>query len=301
MTTVPVLLDTDIGSDIDDGIALAYLIAEPRCELRGVTTVSGLPRVRAALADAVCRAGRVTDVPIHAGAEHAIVGDTPQPDVPQAAVLERFDHRPADDFEASTAVTFLRDTILAAPGELTLLTIGPLTNAALLFATYPDVVPALRSLVIMGGAYSSSHWIGGGQEWNTFCDPTAARIVYRTPVDDHRSLGLDVTTQCTMPSDEVVSRFESIGGALDVVAAMTEVWATGVDTVTFHDPLAAVCVPEPDVCTWRGGRVSVELTSRRFRGATSFDAEADGGPHLVAGTVDRARFFDVLFGAWRAA
>ena len=68
--------------------------------------------------------------------------------------------------------------------------------------------------------------------------------------------------------------------------------------VTFHDPLAAVCVLEPDVCTWRGGRVSVELTSRRLRGATSFDGDADGSPHLVAGTVDPARFFDALFGAW---
>lgn len=213
-------------------------------------------------------------------------------------MLEHFDHRPADDFEASTAVTFLRDMILAAPSEVTLLTIGPLTNVGLLFATYPEVVPALRSLVIMGGAYSSSRWIGGGQEWNTFCDPTAARIVYRTPVKDHRSLGLNVTTQCTMPSVAVVSRFAAIGGALDVVAAMTEVWATDVDTVTFHDPLAAVCVLEPDVCTWRGGRVSVELTSRRFRGATSFDVEGEGSPHLVADTVDLARFFNVLFGSW---
>src|SRR5438270_11455424 len=103
-----------------------------------------------------------------------------------------------------------------------------------------------------------------------------------------------------MPSEEVVSRFESIGGALGVVAAMTEVWATDVDTVTFHDPLAAVCVLEPDVCTWRGGRVSVELTSRRFRGATSFDVEGDAAPHRVAETVEPARFFDVLFGAWSA-
>jgi purine nucleosidase len=299
MATVPVLLDTDIGSDIDDGIALAYLIAEARCDLRGVTTVSGQPRLRAALVDAVCRAGGVTDVPIHAGAEHAIVGDTPQPDVPQAAVLERFDHRPAEDFGESTAVTFLRDVILAAPGEITLLTIGPLTNAGLLFATYPEVVPALRSLVVMGGAYSSSRWIGGGQEWNTFCDPTAAHVVYRTPVKDHRSLGLNVTTRCTMPSGEVVSRFKTHGGALEVVAAMTEVWAEGVDAVTFHDPLAAVSVIEPDVCTWQGGRVSVELTSRRFRGATSFDVDREGSPHLVAETVDPARFFDVLLGTWQ--
>jgi len=298
MTNVPVLLDTDIGSDVDDGIALAYLLAEPRCELRGVTTVSGQPRLRAALADAVCRAGGLTEVPIHAGAEHAIGGDTPQPEVPQAAVLERFDHRPADDFEASTAVTFLRETILASPGEVTLLTIGPLTNAGLLFATYPDVVPALGALVIMGGAYSSSHWIGGGQEWNTFCDPTAARVVYRTPVTEHRSLGLNVTTQCTMPSTEVVSRFSAIGGALDVVAAMTEVWATDVEMVTFHDPLAAVCALEPGVCTWRDGRVSVELASRRLRGVTSFDAGGEGSPHRVAETVDAARFFEILFGAW---
>ena len=78
----------------------------------------------------MCRAAGAPAVPIHAGPEHAIVGDTPQTEVPQAAVLERFDHRPADDFEASTAVTFLRDAILASPGEVTLLTIGPLTNAA---------------------------------------------------------------------------------------------------------------------------------------------------------------------------
>ena len=50
MTVVPVLLDTDIGSDIDDAICLAYLLAQPRCDLRGVTTVSGMPRQRAALA-----------------------------------------------------------------------------------------------------------------------------------------------------------------------------------------------------------------------------------------------------------
>ena len=95
----------------------------------------------------------------------------------------------------------------------------------------------------------------------------------------------------TLRSNRVASRARRF-------AAMTEVWATDVDTVTFHDPLAAVCVLEPDVCTWRGGRVSVELTSRRFRGATSFDVDEHGSPHLVADTVEPAHFFDVLFGAW---
>jgi inosine-uridine nucleoside N-ribohydrolase len=57
-------------------------------------------------------------------------------------------------------------------------------------------------------------------------------------------------------------------------------------------------VVEPDVYTWQGGRVSVELTSRRFRGATSFDVDRDRSPHRVADTVDPARLIHVRFGAW---
>jgi purine nucleosidase len=296
---IPLLLDTDIGSDIDDAICLAYLLAHPRCDLRGVTTVSGMPRVRAALADAVCRAAGRTDVAIHAGTEHAILGPTPQPEVPQAVVLDRYDHRDADEFAPSTAVTFLRDAIASAPGEITLLSIGPMTNVALLLVTYPEVVPLLRSLMIMGGAYSMLPFAGGAQEWNVFCDPAAARVVYCAPISQHRSVGINASSRCTMPSTEVLHRFRSIGGGLGVVAAaIDQVWAQQEEYVTFHDPLAAVCIFEPDVCTWRGGRVSVELASRRFRGATSFDADRDGSPHQVADRVDVDRFLAQLFAVW---
>src|SRR5215216_2309426 len=106
MEPVKVLLDTDIGSDIDDAICLSYLLCEPRCELVGVTTVSGQPQLRAALIDAVCRAAGRTDVAIHAGTEHSLVGSTPQPEVPQATVLDRFDHRDPEEFAPNTAVTF---------------------------------------------------------------------------------------------------------------------------------------------------------------------------------------------------
>ena len=295
---VPLLFDTDIGSDIDDAICLAYLLAHPRCDLRGVTTVSGMPRLRAALADAVCRAAGCNDVEIHAGTEDGIAGPTPQPEVPQAVVLDRFDHRSADEFAPNTAVTFLRDVILSAPGEITLLSIGPMTNVALLFVTYPEVVPLLRSLMIMGGAYSMMPFVGGAQEWNVSCDAVAARVVYRTPVSQHRSVGINLTSRCTMSSAEVMHRFSSIGGGLGVVAAALEQAWNHNEHVTFHDPLAAVCTFEPDVCTWRGGRVSVEMTSRRFRGATSFDPDRDGSPHQVADSVDVGRFFARFFAVW---
>src|SRR3990172_8925537 len=86
----PVLLDTDIGSDIDDAVCLAYLLRQQRCELLGVTTVSGDTRARAALASAVCHAAGRPEVPVHAGVAEGLLLGTIQPHVPQAAVLPRF-------------------------------------------------------------------------------------------------------------------------------------------------------------------------------------------------------------------
>src|SRR5688572_6213654 len=93
----PILFDTDIGSDIDDAVCLAYLLAQPDCELVGITTVSGQPTMRAALADAVCRASRRDEVAIHAGAELTVNGAVMQPHCPQGSVLSSFEHRSPDE------------------------------------------------------------------------------------------------------------------------------------------------------------------------------------------------------------
>ena len=284
-----VLLDTDIGSDIDDAVCLSYLLAQPACELLGVTTVSGKPQLRAALTDAVCRAQGRADVAIHAGTEAALLGPTPQPEVPQASVLDRFDHRPADDFAPNTAIDFLRDQILAAPGEVTLLTIGPLTNAALLFATYPETARQLKALMIMAGVFSNRAIHYGPREWNAWCDAEAAAIVYATEVASHRSIGVDVSTHCRVPSADAIARFTN-----PVLIAATEVYAASQDEVVFHDPLAAVCLFEDDVCTWRRGRVEVELGGGRYRGSTAFDRD-DDGPVEVARTVEPERFLGAYF------
>ncbi|MGD2174792.1 MAG: nucleoside hydrolase, partial [Candidatus Brocadiaceae bacterium] len=145
---VPVLLDTDIGSDIDDAVCLTYLLAEPRCDLLGVTTVTGEPGRRAMLADAICRAAGREDVPIYSGCDAPILFEQRQPEAPQAEVLPNWPH--AEEFEPFGAVEFLRRTIREAPGEVTLLTIGPLTNIGLLFALDPEVPGKLRRLVMMG-------------------------------------------------------------------------------------------------------------------------------------------------------
>jgi inosine-uridine nucleoside N-ribohydrolase len=138
---VNVLLDTDIGSDIDDAVALAYLLAQPRCKLMGITTVSGEAVKRAQLASALCKVARQR-VPIIPGCEQPILDKQRQPLAGQAESLKRWPHDKT--FASNDAVDFLRRTIRKHPGQITLLAIGPLTNVGLLFALDPEVPRLLK-------------------------------------------------------------------------------------------------------------------------------------------------------------
>ena len=129
--TVKILLDTDIGSDIDDAVCLAYLLANPQCELLGITTVTGEAVKRAQMASALCKiAGK--KVPIYPGAENPLLIAQRQTGAPQARQLSNWRHQ--TDFPKNDAVAFMRRTIRNNPGEIILLPVGPLTNVALLFA-----------------------------------------------------------------------------------------------------------------------------------------------------------------------
>src|SRR5512145_3039577 len=151
--TIKLLLDTDIGSDIDDAVCLAYLLANPMCELQGITTVTGEGEKRAQIASALCKvAGK--QVPIYVGREEPLLpGLKWQPKCPQADALSRWPHDV--DFPRGQAVEFLRRKIRAYPGEVTLLAIGPLTNVAALFAADAEIPSLLKSLVLMGGVFTN--------------------------------------------------------------------------------------------------------------------------------------------------
>ena len=284
-----VLLDTDIGSDIDDAVCLAYLLAQPACELLGITTVSGEPVRRAAMASALCRvAGK--DVPIYPGAADPLLVTQRQPHAPQADRLAHWPHEAS--FPAGQAVEFLRTTIRAHPGEVTLLTIGPLTNIALLFSIDPEIPHLLKELVMMCGVFTNQRAGVGPLEWNALLDPHATAIVYRAPVRVHRSVGLDVTTQVTLPAATVRQRFQH--PLLQPVLDFAEVWFERQDQIVFHDPLAAVALFDAPVCSFMRGRVEVELQSARLGGLTVWAPDA-AGAHEVALAVDADRFFAHYF------
>ena len=281
-----ILLDTDIGSDIDDAVCLAYLLANPACDLLGITTVTGDTVKRASLASVLCKiAGR--DVPIHPGAEHPLLIEQKQPGVPQAAALERWEHE--TKFSPGEAVAFLRETIRASPGEVTLLGIGPLTNIAALFAADPEIPQLLKSLVLMCGVFKQR---APETEWNAKLDPEATAIVYHTRLATHRSIGLDVTESVTMPAEEVRKRFHA--PLLRPVLDFAEVWFGHAKLITFHDPLAATTIFDESICKFERGEIAIETKSERLAGATLWSPQVDGR-HEIAVAVNPQGFFDHYF------
>jgi len=287
---VKILLDTDIGSDIDDAVCLAYLLANPQCELLGITTVSGEADRRASMASAMCMvAGR--DVPVFPGAELPFLTEQKQPRAVQAARLVNWKHRA--DFPKGQAVGFMRDTIRKHPGEIVLLGIGPLTNIALLFSLDPEIPSLLKSLVLMCGVFTNRLAGVGPLEWNARCDPYAAAIVYRASVKVFRSVGLDVTMQVSMGKDEVRRRFGV--PLLRPVLDFADVWFQGIDKIIFHDPLAAATIFDERICQFERGTVDIELADESTRGLTRW-SKNPGGRHEVAMEIEPQRFFDHYFG-----
>ncbi len=286
---IKVLLDTDIGSDIDDAICLAYLLANPECELLGITTVTGQADVRASLASVLCKvAGKPT--PIYPGREEPLLIAQKQLYAPQAVALSRWSHETS--FPHGQAVEFLRKTIRAYPGEVILLGIGPLTNIAALFAADAEVPSLLKGLVIMCGEFTNRLAGVGPLEWNAMLDPTATAIVYRAAPKMHRSIGLDVTCQVTM-SAAMLNKYFQVKGLRPILDFAGES-SQQVDLITFHDPLTAATIFDETICGFERGQVGVELVSERLAGFTYWTADAVG-KHEVALTVDAQRFFKHYF------
>jgi purine nucleosidase len=282
-----VILDTDIGSDIDDAVCLAYLLAQPACDLLGITTVTGESTKRAMLASAMCKiAGK--KIPIYPGCEDPLIVPQLQREAPQALALKNWDHE--TEFPRGEAVEFLRRTIRNNPGEVVLLTIGPLTNIALLFSLDPEIPRLLKGLTLMCGVFTNRIEVPGNAEWNARLDPHATEIVYRAPIAQHRSIGLDVTMNVVMNADEVRNRFHV--PLLRPVLEFAEVWFRHSENIVFHDPLAGVTLFEDSICSFTKG--TVEVNSAKTPGQTQWSAGIKGR-HEVALEVIPERFFSHYF------
>jgi purine nucleosidase len=254
-----VILDTDLamgapGADIDDGFALALALADPGIEVDLVTTVGGNSDVVTSTrltADLLRLLGR-EDVPVVQGA-------------------------PAE----STAAEEIARRVLAEPGQLTVVAIGPLTNVARALAVDPGVAGAVREVVAMGGVYLEQTNVAAMPgEYNFWCDPDAAQAVMESGVQ-LRLVGLDVTRRVRLTRADADAIAE-LGAFGRLAGEATKDWIAFQERVkpreeleqgscALHDPLAVAVVTRPDLVTWRDAHVAVETEGRFTRGVAVAD------------------------------
>jgi inosine-uridine nucleoside N-ribohydrolase len=303
---IPVILDCDPGHD--DMVAIVLAAADPRVDLLAITTVAGNGTLERTThnARAVCSLAGIRDVPIAAGAPGPLVGRLrtaahvhgesglegavlPQPDVPLAN-----EH----------AVNLMARLLRESPEPVTLVPTGPLTNVALLLRTWPDLLPRVREVVLMGGSLGAGN-VEPLAEFNVFVDPEAADVVFSSglPVT---MCGLNVTHQA-LATDVVMDRLRALGTPLaETVVGLLgffrdryrELW--GLEAPPVHDPVAVARVIDPALVRCEDAHVAVELHGTHTRGATVCDRFGVRGlaPNAkVALELDAAGFWELVVAA----
>ncbi|MEK3787323.1 nucleoside hydrolase [Paenibacillus sp. FSL K6-1230] len=284
-----ILLDTDIGGDIDDALCLAYLLKEPQCNLVGITTVCGEPEKRAAIASAICKTVK-RDIPIVAGLDTTLQPVPVYPTPDGATALPNWEH---DIYEKSDAPAFMYEMIRDNPHEIVLLGIGNMTNIATLFNTYPDAPSLLRGLYMMNGYFGQEELPEAYYNWNSWADPLASHIVFASKVAINRAITLEITDKLTIEAAKAGKLLLANSDLMKAVFDFGNSWLESSNKLTLHDPLAAVCIFHPDVCQFEKGFVRVETREEAFMGGTSFQPAQHGNVELSR-EVDKERFYQIL-------
>ena len=299
-----IILDCDPG--IDDALAIAFAHGHPGIDLVGITTVAGNVGLAKTTANAlaVCEFIGAAGTPVTAGCAGPLL--RPALDARQVhgstglggAALPP----PAASAAAGHAVDYIIEVVGAAPGEITLVATGPLTNIALAVRREPRLADWVRGFVIMGGSAGRGN-VTPAAEYNIWADPEAAAVVFRAGWTV-TMLGLDVTLR-TGATAAVLRRMselgrlgtELLGPALEQYRSVSEPGGPPV-----HDVCAVAWVAQPDLFGLVPARVQVELAGQLTAGmtVTDFDVpgEVDSGNALVAMRIDVDRFWEVTLGAY---
>lgn len=272
------LLDTDPG--IDDSLAILLALASPEIALEGVSVVHGNCSVEQATTNAlsVLELAGAPDLPVARGCSLPLVQPSLLAPETHGASGLGYAQLPAPRRNpiAQHAVDFLIERILAAPGEYTLAAIGPLTNLALAIRKEPRIVPALREIVIMGGAIRHQGNTTPLAEFNTYVDPHAAHIVFHSgaPIT---LVPLDVTYQCVLtPAD--LRRLQRLDSPLTrFIADATRFYMEFHDSYqriegcVINDPLALALTFAPELCDYEEHFVDVDIQGGVSMGKTFAD------------------------------
>jgi len=176
----PVIIDTDIGDDIDDAFALAVALHDPRLDVIGITTAWGDTRTRTLLVRRLLAA---------MGRQNVVVAQGPATPNTTPFTQKTWAMGAVDTTAAPDAIEFIRDQVRKRQGEITLIALSPLSNIEALQRRDPEAIPKLRQVVLMGGSIYAGYNLGGAipvahphAEYNVVSAPQGLRILLESRV-----------------------------------------------------------------------------------------------------------------------
>jgi len=306
MTARPkrIILDTDPG--IDDALAILLALASPEVCLDAVTVVHGNCSVEQGVVNAlsVLELAGADHVPVYQGFGRPLVQPCLlAPETHGTKGLGYADLRPPQGTpSAQHAMDFLIEAIMASPGEITLVAIGPLTNVAMAVRREPRLVDAVRDVIIMGGAIRHGGNATPLAEFNTYVDPHAAHIVFHSglPIT---LVPLDVTYQCILTADHVQRLLRAGAPIAQFIADATRFYMAYHDDYQriagciINDPLALALTFAPHLVDVEEHYVDVDISGGVSMGKTfaDFFAMERKPPNARVALDVRARDFLELF------
>ncbi|TMC39401.1 MAG: nucleoside hydrolase [Chloroflexi bacterium] len=301
-----IILDCDPGHD--DAMAILLAHGTPEVSLAAITTVAGNHPLELTTLNAlrVCSLAGIRDVPVAAGCAAPLARPLlTAPEIHGTTGLEGHDwDEPAVRAVAEHAVDVIIEMVMSAPGEITIVPIGPLTNIAMAVRKEPRIAWRAREVVLMGGSYTGGN-VTPGAEFNIYVDPEAAAMVFEAgwPVT---MVGLEVTRMANA-SEAVFERIAALNTPVaNAVEGMLRFYqrqqqtSVGVNEPPVHDPCAVARVANPGLVPCREARVEVELGDGPTKGMTLVDFRRRDGTQanaMVGTGLEVEGFWDLFIGS----
>jgi purine nucleosidase len=305
MTPRPIVIDTDPGQD--DGVAILLALASPELEILGITAVArNVPLDRTeSNVRRICELAGRRDAKVFAGCPRPMVRTLiTAEEVHGRTGLDGHDFpEPTMPLQQSHAVDWMVETLMAADErEITLCTLGPLTNVALAMVKEPRIRSRVREIVMMGGGFSEGGNVTPAAEFNIYVDPHAAQVVF-TSGCKLTLIPLDVTHRA-LATPARLERFGALGTPVGRAChnllffyRRHDMSKYGTDGGPLHDPCVIAYLLDPGIFGGKEVAVEIEISSETTMGMTLADWWGVTGtpPNCtVMNAIDDEAFYDLL-------
>jgi purine nucleosidase len=252
-TPEKIIIDTDIGDDVDDAFALALAVKSPELRVLGVTTTFGDTEARAKIVDRFLGEVGRSDIPVLAGKATGTKNPMSQRKYGEGGRFAKAAH--------GDAAEFLLEQIRKYPGEITLIAIGPLMNVGAAIDKDAAMFRKLKRVVLMGGSVRRGYGdlgytaaVAPMAEWNILNDVASAQKLLAVGVPLF-VMPLD-STQLKMDEVKRAFLFGQGTAVTDQLAVLYHLW--GQETPTLFDPMTIVFALQPELCPVTGMRIRVD-------------------------------------------